>query len=219
MQRGWLGVAIQPVTPEVAESLGLKKPEGALVATVTDGSPAAKAGVRQGDVVLAFDGNTGDDAAGAEPRGRRLRHPLEGDPDRLARQPRGHARRPRRRDAASGRLGRRTSGEQVRQAAPRWRRTERAGPDPGADRQRARARVTACRRTRAERWWPPSMSARDAAEKGLKPGDVITRVNQEAVAGPVGRRQRRGKGEGGASQVDPAAGRAAKAISASSPSI
>ena len=56
VQRGWLGVAIQPVTPEVADSLGLKKPEGALVATVTEDSPAAKAGVRQGDVVLGFDG-------------------------------------------------------------------------------------------------------------------------------------------------------------------
>ena len=56
VQRGWLGVAIQPVTPEVAESLGLNKPKGALVATVTADSPAAKAGVRQGDVVLDFDG-------------------------------------------------------------------------------------------------------------------------------------------------------------------
>src|SRR5512133_292265 len=56
VQRGWLGVAIQPVTPEVAESLVLNKPEGALVAAVTDGSPAVKAGVRQGDVVLAFNG-------------------------------------------------------------------------------------------------------------------------------------------------------------------
>ena len=56
VRRGWLGVAIQPVTPEVAESLGLKKPEGALIATVSEGSPAAKAGLRQGDVVLAFEG-------------------------------------------------------------------------------------------------------------------------------------------------------------------
>lgn len=56
VRRGWLGVAIQPVTPEVAESLGLKKPEGALIATVNEGSPAGKAGLRQGDVVLAFDG-------------------------------------------------------------------------------------------------------------------------------------------------------------------
>ncbi len=56
VRRGWLGVAIQPVTPEVAESLGLKKPEGALIATINEGSPAAKAGLRQGDVVRAFDG-------------------------------------------------------------------------------------------------------------------------------------------------------------------
>ena len=56
VERGWLGVRIQPVTPEIAEGLGLEKAQGALVAEVTPGSPAAKAGVRQGDVVTRFDG-------------------------------------------------------------------------------------------------------------------------------------------------------------------
>jgi serine protease Do len=52
--RGWLGVAIQPVTPELAKSFGLEKPRGALVADVTKGSPADKAGVERGDVILSF---------------------------------------------------------------------------------------------------------------------------------------------------------------------
>lgn len=55
-KRGWLGVRIQSVTPELAESLGLQKPEGALVAGVTEGGPAAKAGIETGDVILQFDG-------------------------------------------------------------------------------------------------------------------------------------------------------------------
>ncbi|MFE0754841.1 DegQ family serine endoprotease [Inquilinus sp. NPDC058860] len=55
-KRGWLGVRIQSVTPEIAESLGLAKPEGALVAGVTEGGPAAKAGIETGDVILQFDG-------------------------------------------------------------------------------------------------------------------------------------------------------------------
>ncbi|WP_158044827.1 DegQ family serine endoprotease [Skermanella pratensis] len=54
--RGWLGVAIQPVTPEIAEALGLDQQRGALVAQVTPDSPAAKAGIEQGDVITQFDG-------------------------------------------------------------------------------------------------------------------------------------------------------------------
>ncbi|MBI1206577.1 MAG: Do family serine endopeptidase [Azospirillum sp.] len=55
-RRGWLGVRIQAVTPEIAESLGLPKPHGALVASVTPGGPAAKSGIQAGDVVTSFDG-------------------------------------------------------------------------------------------------------------------------------------------------------------------
>jgi len=54
VDRGWLGVQIQTVTPEVAESLGLKDARGALVAGMTDDSPAGKAGIKQGDVITRF---------------------------------------------------------------------------------------------------------------------------------------------------------------------
>jgi serine protease Do len=57
VERGWLGVQIQEVTPEIAKSLGLSKPEGALVADVTPGGPAAKAGLKQGDVIESFNGH------------------------------------------------------------------------------------------------------------------------------------------------------------------
>lgn len=51
VSRGWIGVQIQQVTPEIADSLGLKKPEGALVAEPQANGPAAKAGVESGDVI------------------------------------------------------------------------------------------------------------------------------------------------------------------------
>ncbi len=58
--RGWLGVQIQPVTPEIAESLGLDDDGGAIVAEVTEDSPAEEAGLETGDTVLAVDGETID---------------------------------------------------------------------------------------------------------------------------------------------------------------
>jgi len=55
-KRGWLGVRIQEVTKEIADVEKLKKPEGALVASVGQGSPAEKAGIKAGDIILEFDG-------------------------------------------------------------------------------------------------------------------------------------------------------------------
>ena len=55
-KRGWLGVRIQEVTKEIAEVERLKKPQGALVASVGENSPADKAGIKAGDIILNFDG-------------------------------------------------------------------------------------------------------------------------------------------------------------------
>ena len=57
VERGWLGVQIQEVTPAIAASLGLQGEHGALVAVVTPNSPGAKAGLKQGDVILSFNGS------------------------------------------------------------------------------------------------------------------------------------------------------------------
>jgi serine protease Do len=60
--RGWIGVQIQPVTQDIADSLGLKKTEGALVAEPQPNSPAVKAGIAAGDVITSVDGKPVKDA-------------------------------------------------------------------------------------------------------------------------------------------------------------
>jgi serine protease Do len=60
--RGWIGVQIQPVTPTIAEAIGLKTPEGALVAQLEPNSPAAKAGTETGDVITSVNGEAVKDS-------------------------------------------------------------------------------------------------------------------------------------------------------------
>ena len=54
--RGWLGVGIQPVTPDIAKSFGRTETTGALVSSVSEGSPAEKAGLKAGDIITEYDG-------------------------------------------------------------------------------------------------------------------------------------------------------------------
>src|SRR5262252_375625 len=61
VKRPWLGAKLQEVTPEIADSIGLKRPSGALVANVAAGGPAARAGIKTGDVIVGIDGTVVDD--------------------------------------------------------------------------------------------------------------------------------------------------------------
>jgi len=61
VKRPWLGAKLQAVTSEIADSMGLKRPTGALIADVTPGSPAARAGLKAGDVIATVDGQEVDD--------------------------------------------------------------------------------------------------------------------------------------------------------------
>jgi Do/DeqQ family serine protease len=61
VQRPWLGAKLQAVTPDIAESLGIKRPVGALVANVIAQSPAARAGLKAGDLIVSIDGQSVDD--------------------------------------------------------------------------------------------------------------------------------------------------------------
>ena len=63
-RRGWIGVRIQPVTDEIAESLGLPNNNGALIAGVTPGGPGAHAGIISGDVIIAYEGKPIVDSRG-----------------------------------------------------------------------------------------------------------------------------------------------------------
>ena len=60
--RGWLGVSIQDLTPDIAKSLGIKQQTGALVADVVKDSPAEKAGLKRGDVIVSLDGKPVEDS-------------------------------------------------------------------------------------------------------------------------------------------------------------
>jgi len=60
-RRGWLGVRIQHVTDDIAEAIGLDEPRGALVAGVFEGDPAARAGIDEGDVIIEFNGEAVED--------------------------------------------------------------------------------------------------------------------------------------------------------------
>jgi Do/DeqQ family serine protease len=62
VKRPWLGARLQAVTPEIAEGLGLKRPSGALVASVTPMSPAARAGLKTSDLIVAIDAQPVEDA-------------------------------------------------------------------------------------------------------------------------------------------------------------
>jgi Do/DeqQ family serine protease len=61
VKRPWLGAKLQEVTPEIAESLGLKRPSGALVANLANEGPAARAGLRTGDLIVSIDGTIVED--------------------------------------------------------------------------------------------------------------------------------------------------------------
>jgi serine protease Do len=76
--RGWIGISMQEVTPDLAEALELGQRRGALLTSIEPGSPAAAAGLRQGDVILAFDGHQVSEAqelpriVASEPAGKRV---------------------------------------------------------------------------------------------------------------------------------------------------
>ncbi|MEW6272086.1 MAG: DegQ family serine endoprotease [Thermodesulfobacteriota bacterium] len=174
VQRGWLGIGIQDVTPELASSFALDEASGALVASVAPGGPAERAGVRRGDVIVEYDGRPIEDS-----------HQL---PALVAETPVGHSARmivvrdgerreldvdvaelpeePERRLSALGDTGDDSDaslGLAVADITPQLARRRRLARDSGIV-------VTA-----VEPLGP-------AAEAGLRPGDIVREVNRKPVA-------------------------------------
>ena len=176
--RGFLGVTIQPVTPEIAEAFGLQGDEGALVSSVTPDSPAARSGLETGDVVRTLNG-----APIGEPRdlSRAVADIDPGESVTLGIVRGGEER------TLTAQVGELPRGDQVAGAEP--------GPPGGEGGEGALGLTLA----------PVTPGAREkfgleedvegavvvnvnpgspAAEQGFEPGDVITRANREPIGQP-----------------------------------
>jgi serine protease Do len=178
--RGWLGVSIQSVTPDIAASLGLKDQKGALVAEVVPGGPAAKSGFEQGDIVTAIDGQAVDDSRdltqkvaavqagrsatfsvirGGKPIQLQVTIGLRPDEQKLASNAPGGAFSPSSANAA---------GLALSSLTPEAKRMYNLGDDVNSG-----AVITKVD--------PDS----DAAGKGLQPGDVVLKINNRTIKSPA----------------------------------
>jgi serine protease Do len=180
-RRGWLGVQVQNVTDEIATSLGLQEPKGALVAKVSPDSPAAAAGLQPSDVILTFDGQPIDNmrslprAVAATAIGKSVAVELlrKGRPMDL-----------------TVTVGRLPEGEEVEDAvkteeasAPEPEREDLLGLSiaPLTDELRERYNIG---RTVEGVIITEVKPNSPAAQKDVKPGDVIVEVTQEKVKQP-----------------------------------
>jgi serine protease Do len=170
--RGWIGVQIQPVTAEVADSLGLKTAQGALVAQPQPDSPAAKAGIVAGDVVTAVDGEAVKDA---HDLARRIGAMAPGTSVKLALLHNGEAR------TVSLTLG---EIPQERQARGGSEQHDGAGNTPRLGLMLAPAGKVAGAGSQGVVVTGVDPDGR-AAERGVKEGDVILDVAGKAVSTPA----------------------------------
>ncbi len=181
-KRGWLGVQIQQVTDEIAESLGLKEASGALVAGVLENSPAESAKMKTGDVILKFNGRDVEES-------RKLpRIVAETEVGKTV-------------DVVVWRDGRRRTVRVTLGELEKFDQANLSTETPGDDEKPVERAIdelglslSTITRTMAEKYSLDSgqegvviTEVKDdsgAAEKGLRKGDVIVEVNQEKVSTP-----------------------------------
>jgi serine protease Do len=181
-RRGWLGVNIQSVTDEIAESLGLDKPHGALIASVRDGGPAQVGGIQPGDVVLTFDGKEVTDM-------RRLPRIVAETP--IDRTVKVTVWRKRKESIVDVKVGELKDEEQQAAVTPKQPQTP---PEPPGSVKALGLSLSNLTPELRERFSLAEDTAgvvvtdvvqdSAASEKGLKAGDVIVEVAQEEVKNP-----------------------------------
>ena len=170
--RGWLGVIIQEVSRDLAESFGLDRPHGALVTRVLEDGPAEEAGIREGDIIVAFDGKTIDFSSELPPVVGRARVGAE-VPLLVVREGKEITL-----DVTVGQLPDRP--DQVAAVEPGTPQTSRLGVTVEA--------IPAEQRERLGVEGGVRVLEVDgaAAEAGIRAGDVITRLDNQPVADPDG---------------------------------
>lgn len=166
VSRGWLGVTIQEVTADLARSFGLQSPRGALVADVSPDSPAAKGGLKTGDIIIGFNGQPIENVGELAPRVARVKPGTTAAVDIV-------------------RNGReRTLEVRIEELSDQ---AEPPPPKPKIGRTRLNLVVSDL---------PPGadgsgvlveqVGAGAAARAGIEPGDVIVRIGEQAVANTAG---------------------------------
>ena len=181
-KRGWLGVRIQEVTSEIADSLGLEKTTGALVAEVSVGGPAEKSNILAGDVILRFDGKTVQQMRDL-PRivaETRIGKPVKVDVWRKGK-----------RQIINVLVGELEEEKPVLSATSP---AESSGKPKNSEIESIGLAVTEITKSMREQYNVPDdirgvlvtgvVAGSGSAEKGLKPGDIIVEVNQEEVSLP-----------------------------------
>lgn len=175
VSRGWLGVNIQNVTKDLAAGLGMAKPEGALVAGVNDGSPAAKGGLQPGDVIVAVDGERIEKMRELP---RRIARIAAGDDTKMTVIRGGKER------TLTVTIGAMPKAEKVAAVAPDKVEKPRFGMVLSALNDQTRAQFGLKKDDAGV-----VVSGVDpngiAAEKGVRPGDVIRRISGQEVATPA----------------------------------
>ncbi|MBS29429.1 MAG: serine protease [Alphaproteobacteria bacterium] len=181
-RRGWLGVRIQSVTDEIAESIGLDSARGALVSSVTGDGPAEKSGIEAGDVILTFDGKSVDTMRGL-PR-------IVAETD-IGKSVPVQVWRNEREVTVSVRIG--ELEEEVPVLASAGPRGEAIEPEEAAIDDLGVTVTSITDQMRAQFSLPDDLRGvvitgvqtdSAAAEKSLRPGDVIVEVSQEEVSTP-----------------------------------
>jgi len=162
--RGYLGVSIQPVTQDIADSLGLSKAEGAIVSSLADNSPAEKAGFKTGDTILKANGEAIDDAKDLSRTVARLK-PGSSIPFEIVRDGKSQTI-----TVALGSM----PGEMPKMAGSKMDKSKMDLSDLGIEVEKSEDGA-GLRITQLDPKSP-------AAEKGLKPGDVILEVAGQDVA-------------------------------------